>query len=86
MRFGSKPSAPEEESRHRPGNVSLRRVRPGFQQETSAGFPAVKPTLLDTGRVAALLDRSTVSAQVSWNLSLRDSPVFLHLRVIFFLF
>jgi uncharacterized protein len=42
----------------RGGAIRLRRSGPGLQQETFAGIWAMKPTLLDTGVIVGLLDRS----------------------------
>src|SRR2546429_7454323 len=57
-RSGSKPSKKEEAWGHRSGEVFLRRTRSGLEQETPARLRAVKPVLLDTGVIVALLDRS----------------------------
>src|SRR6266581_2521571 len=57
-RSGSKPSKKEEAGGHWSGEVFLRRTRSGLEQETPARLRAVKPVLLDTGVIVALLDRS----------------------------
>src|SRR5258708_19450929 len=57
-RSGSKPSKKEEAWGHWSWEVFLRRTRSGLEQETPARLRAVKPVLLDTGVIVALLDRS----------------------------
>jgi uncharacterized protein len=57
-RFRGKPPPAEEATHHRLGKVPFWRIRPGVEQETSPGLWALKPVLLDTGVIVALLDRS----------------------------
>lgn len=55
---GSKPIAKKEACRHWPGDVPFEHARSRLQQKAFAELRAVKPTLLDTGVIVALLDRS----------------------------
>src|SRR5258708_15455432 len=57
-RSGSKLSKKEEARGHQSGEIFLRRTRSGLEQETPARLRSVKPVLLDTGVIVALLDRS----------------------------
>src|SRR5262249_3344819 len=47
-----------EARHHRPGGIFLQNKRPGVEQETPERLRQMKPVLLDTGVIVALLDRS----------------------------
>ena len=57
-RSGSELFAAKEARHYRPRQVRVACAGPGIEQETPKGLWAVKPVLLDTGVIVALLDRS----------------------------